>query len=265
MSFIQRSVLGLFLLLFFFFSSSSLIIGRTPLETAQDDYAYQFSKYRETQTKFQISKGAYEKFKTATSKNEAFFATKDYLNQVNILYTSYLLLIIEKGNYIDWSEATDLRNKTITLINEEFTFIEGQKENISKTQTLEELPPISKISDDRIKKLTIFKLYKILSLYELTEAKSALKNLETMSTDIENYISNKPTYNASVIANWRSEIENIKKISRENIKAAEIILLDTTENTASEKQFKDISIRSNEAKSNIKRSKKLFEEVLRIL
>lgn len=261
----KRHLIFLLVLLLFFLSFSPFVFGKTSLENARDDYTFQFAKYQEARTNYLQDKAGYEKFKTAISKNEVFISTKDYLLQVSKLYSSYLLLVKERGNEINWSGVQDQRDKTLKLIEEELASLSNFSNKTNSAQTLEELTALSASLSGQIQTQTLPKLYKVLSLYEITEAKATLHYLDTTSQDVEAYLSKNPPSNQSVIANWRTEIANIKSTANSFIQRADQTLAKTAENTAKPNEFAEISQRTNSAKDNLKRSKNLFQEILRLL
>lgn len=265
MSAFKRTALLALSFLLFASTLTPFVFGKTSLENARDDYTFQFAKYQEARTNYLQDKASYEKFKTAISKNEAFVSTKDYLLQVSKLYSSYLLLVKERGNEINWSGVQDLHDKTLKLIEEEQNFLTDYTNKINSAQTLEELTALAIELSDQNKNQTLPKLYKILSLYEITEAKATLHYLDTTSQDVEAYLSKNPPSNQSVIANWRTEIANIKSTANSFIQRADQTLAKTAENTAKPNEFAEISQRTNSAKDNLKRSKNLFQEILRLL
>jgi len=261
----KRHLLLPFVFLLFSFILTPLVFGKTALENARDDYTFQFTKYQEAKTNYLQDKAAYEKFKTAISKNEAFVSTKDYLLQVSKLYSSYLLLVKERGNQINWAGKENQRDKTLKLIDEDIAYLSDYTNRTKSAQTLEELTALSVDLSTQNKNKTLPKLYKVLSLYEVTETKSTLNYLNTTSQDVETYLSNNPSQNQSVIANWKTEIANIKNTTNSFIEKSEQILAKTGEDTAKYNEFEEISQRTNSAKSTMKRSQNLFQEILRLL
>ena len=261
----KKALLLLPAFLLFTLSFSPFVFGKTALENARDDYIYQFAKYQESKANYLQDKAAYEKFKTAISKNEAFVSTKDYLLQVSKLYSSYLLLIKESGNKINWSGVQDQRDKTLKLVEEELTYLSDFANKINSAQTLEELTALATDLSNQNKSVTLPKLYKVLSLYEIAEAKATLNYFDKTSQDVETYLNNNPSQNQSVIANWRTEISSIKNTANSFIQRSDQVMAKTAENTAKKNEFEEISQRTNSAKANLKRSKNLFEEILRIL
>lgn len=261
----KRTLVAILVLLLVSFSFSPFVFGKTALENAKDDYTFQFAKYQEAKTNYLQDKSAYEKFKTAISKNEAFVSTKDYLLQISKLYSSHLLLIEERGNEINWSGREDQRGKTLKLVEEELGFLNDFSTKTNSTQTLEELTAQAVNLSSQIQKQTLPKVFKILSIYEIAEAKASLDNLDSTTQVVESYLAKYPSQSQSVISNWRTEIDAIKNSANSSIQRAEQVIAKTAENTAKLNEFQEISLRTNSAKSNLKRSKNLFEEILRLL
>lgn len=242
-----------------------LVLAQESLEKAKADYAFQFSKYREIQKGYQSAKSQYESFKTATSKNEAFLKTKDYLVQIDNLLIAYVLLVNEGGSKVNWQSNAPPRAKITDSLQAEISYFQDNQKNVQAVQTLEDLPPLAKELKDHLEKTTFLKSYWALSTYELTQAKSTFDNFDKILNSLEQYISDKKLdQNNSVISNWRSEITRIKDQAKTNLDAAEKKYSQTKLESASKGEYQQISLYGIKVSQELKKSKILFEEVLRI-
>jgi len=254
------SVLSLFTFHF------SLTLAQTPLQKAQQDYTYQFSKYRDAQQNYTSSKATYESFKTATAKNDAFLKTKDYLTQIDNLYISYLLLVKEYSQEIDWTNSNDQRIKINQIFDDETSYLGQHQQKVKNVQVLEELPPLAKTLKDYIDKVYQPKINKILATYEITRTKSLLEEFKQLSLTLDDYVNSKySSSESSVLANWRSEIDNIVKSTNLNLDQANGKFAKIQEEKTSENDLKEISLLTSKANSQLQKSKSLFEEILRLL
>lgn len=243
----------------------SLLSAQTPLQKAQEDYSFQFTRYRDLHDKYLVSKSSYKSFKTVASKNEAYLATKNYLKQVDEVYIAYLLLVKEYGNNVDWQDDNPTREKIVSKIDEEMNFIRTYEQNIEGAKTLEELPTLAANLKEHILQVTLPTVYWIGSNYELTESKSASINFAALAQKINEKIVAKYLPQDSVFLNWQSEIAQVKTDSQAQIDRANEIFSKVKNEQISEGDFKQISLTANQGKDEIKKSQLLFEEILRIL
>ena len=240
---------------------------QAPLEKAQNDYTFQFTKYRDAQEKYVSAKSEYETFKTATAKNDAFVKTKDYETQINKLYTTYIALVQENGNAINFTSHGDDKNKADSILKSETDYFNDQNQKISRTKTLEELPPIAQEIKTHIETNLSLKVDKILSIYEVVETEAALDDFKSLSRILDRVVVFKlrAGETKSILNNWSSEIKDIQNKTEESIVKAREELGKTQEDRASDGELSNISEITKAAKSQLKRSQPLFEEVVRII
>ncbi len=240
--------------------------ARESLEKARSDYSFQFTKYRESQSAYLSAKSQYESFKTATSKNEAYLKTKDYLTQVDNLLIAYVLLLNEGGSKVNWQSNAPERVKITDSLQIEIVYFKDHQQKIQAAQTLEELPPLANELKDHLEKTTFLNSYKALSAYELTHANSAFGDFENIFNSLEQYISDrKIDQNNTVILNWRSEMTRIKEQTKKYLDEAAIKYSKTKDETASKGDWDQISQNSARSSQELKKSKVLFDEIIRIL
>lgn len=236
----------------------------TPLEKADSDYAYQYSKYVESHDNYVYAKSTYATFKTATAKNDAFQKTKDYLKQVHAVYISYLLLAKEIGNTFDWGENSKNKNDIARGLDTEISFFRENAKKIDTTQTLEELPAIAADLDNHIKKTADPKINGTLITYRLVETQTRIKQLTSLSAELDNFARNKlpkEKYD-TFFANWKSEIKKIQESAQKALDEANSITVNKT-------SFEDGDVLSTTNKTQsiqllLKQANTLFDEVLRL-
>lgn len=240
---------------------------QTPLERAQQDYNFQFTKYRDAQEVYTSAKASYESFKTATAKNDAYMATRDYLVQVDKLYLAYIALAKEYGNAIDFSKHGQDKNKVAQILDSQSAYINGHIQKINATKTLEQLPPLATELNDYLEGDFQFGFNKVLAIYEIVEAEATLNEFLTLSRILDRVVVFKlrSGETKSILANWSSEIKDIQTKSQASITLAREVLAKTPENTMSKGELDEISRIAKDAKQELKRSKPLFEEVARII
>lgn len=240
---------------------------QTPLEKAQSDYNFQFTKYRDAQEKYTSAKAEYESFKTATSKNTAFVNTRGYLVQSNKLYLAYISLIQENGNAINFTNHGDDKNKVNEILKNETDYFNANIQKINQTKTLEELPPMAKDLKTQFNDVFQLKLNKVLSIYEVVETEAALDDFVLLSRVLDRLVVFKlrAGETKSILNNWASEIKDIREKTEAGIAKARDNLTKTDPDTASTGQLQTITEIVNQAQTELKRSAPLFEEVARII
>src|SRR3989344_7949592 len=120
--------IGLFSLISY--GLSSAFAQTSSLEKAKSDYSFQFTKYREIQKVYQSIKSLYESFKTATSKNEAFLKTKDYLEQIDNLLIAYVLLVNEGGSKVNWQSNPPEHSKITQSLQVEISYFKDHHQRV---------------------------------------------------------------------------------------------------------------------------------------
>ena len=261
----------LVLLLIFFLSivngQWSIIFGQSPLDKARSDYTFQYTKYREAQNKYINARSSYLTFQTATAKNDAYLATGDYLVQIDNLYQAYLFLVNENGNSLGWQNSDISKDHINQIIDEEIAFFDNHRKKVKDAKTLEQLPDLATdLRSHRDKEFNL-KINKILATFEVIEAQSAIADFNKLARDLDKIITSKieKDQNQSILANWISEITNIKAKTQNYLTKAKELLEKTKEQTASGDELKDISSFAQLAKNELLRSKPLFKEVIGIL
>ncbi len=236
----------------------------SPLQKADNDYAFQYGKYVEAHNNYLSAKSSYATFKTAASKNDAYLKTKDYLKQVHAVYVSYLLLAKEIGNTFDWGENSQNKNDLAKNLDLEINAFQENSKKLNSTQTLEELPPIATDLDKHIKSTTSPLISATLITYRITEVKTRIKQMTSLSQQLDGYAKGRLTkekYDA-FFANWNTEIKKIQE-------SAQKTLDDTNSNLGSRTSFSDedvlfVTKATTTIFDKFKQANRLFEEVLRL-
>lgn len=253
-------------------SQLSVVVGQSPspasaLDKAQNDYTFQYTKYRDAQDKYLTAKETYNKFQTAVAKNDAFVKTKDYLLQVDQLYITFIGLTQETTNSINWGKSTSQKDAVAATLKEEISYLTNHKQKIQNTKTLEELPPLATELKTHIKETAELRLNKVFATFEVVETESALGDFTILSQILDRVVVFKlrAGETKSILANWASEIKDIRDKTTQKITPARTKLDETKEDTMSKNALEDITETAQSAKKELKRSKPLFEEVARIL
>jgi len=260
-------LLAIYSLLTINYSLAQSPVPLTALDKAQNDYTFQFTKYREAQNKYINARSSYLTFQTATAKNNAYLATSDYLLKIDDLYHAYLFLVNENGNSLGWQNSDISKDHINQIIDEEIAFFDNHRKKVKDAKTLEQLPDLATdLRSHRDKEFNL-KINKILATFEVIEAQSAIADFNKLARDLDKIITSKieKDQNQSILANWISEITDIKAKTQNYLTKAKELLEKTKEQTASGDELKDISSFAQLAKNELLRSKPLFKEVIGIL
>src|SRR3989338_5156621 len=184
-------LLAIYSLLTINYSLAQSPVPLTALDKAQNDYTFQFTKYREAQNKYINARSSYLTFKTATAKNNAYLATSDYLVQIDNLYHTYLFLVNENGNSLGWQNSDISKDHINQIIDEEIAFFDDHQKKVKDAKTLEQLPDLS--NDFKSHRDTEFslKINKILATFEVIEAQSAIADFNKIAGELDNIVTSK--------------------------------------------------------------------------
>ena len=245
----------------------SIAQTQSPLDKAQNDYTFQFTKYREAQNKYINARSSYLTFQTATAKNNAYIATSDYLLKIDNLYHTYLFLVNENGNSLGWQNSDIPKDQINQIIDNEIAFFDNHQKKVNDAKTLEQSTDLaSDLRSHRDKEFNL-KINKILATFEVVETQSAIADFNKLAGDLDQIIASKieKDQSQSILNNWISEIADIKAKTQNYLAKAKELLDKTKEQTASDGELKDISRFAQLAKNELLRSKSLFKEVIGIL
>lgn len=256
-----------FLIIIFSFLFQATAQTQTAIERAQGDYNFQFTKYRDTQDEYTKTKAAYLSFKTAVSKNDAYIAAKDYLIQIDQLYLVFLALVEEHGNALNFTKSSIPKDEVNNNIIAEKTYLLEHKQKAQNTKTLEEIPPLSDELETHVKEVLEKKLNKILATYQVVEAETTIEEFTSLSRILDRIVLFKirAGETKSILANWSTEVKDIQHKTTDKINAAKNELSNKKEATIEKRDLEKITDLSTEAQDELKRSKPLFEELIRII
>ena len=195
-----------------------ILLAATPLETAQSDYNFEFSKFRDAQDKYTRSKQSYISFKTAAAKDQAYIDSKAYLNQAINLELSYLALINEYINSLQWQNDKTHQQVVAALQSLKTAYLQ-QEQSINTSQTLEDLQSQATSLSQKQQQEIDPAVYWIIVNLELTRARQLQMEFEKLSTKLGQ--NQKAFPNATNLSNWQSEIQNISKASLAQIQEAQ--------------------------------------------
>jgi hypothetical protein len=152
-------------------------------------------------------------------------------------------------------------------LNDEISYLNEHKQNVQNTKTLEELPPLAAQLETHVKEVLELKVNKVLATFEVVETETALEDFSSLSRILDRVVVFKlqAGETRSILANWASEIKDIRDQTTEKISQARSDLDKITGDTLTKRGLGDISSAAEEAKTELKRSQPLFEEVVRIL
>lgn len=241
--------------------------AQTPLEKAQSDYNFQYTKYKDAQEKYITAKAAYISFNTAVSKNNAFVETKNYLTQIDQLYLIYILHLVENANALNWEKSPIGKDTAVNLLNLETTYITEHKQKVQNTKTLEELPPLAEELKVHIEDTFEERTNRVLATLEIVESQSMLEEFNSLSAILDRIVVFKlrAGETKSILANWASEIKDIRNDTNTKIQEALDTLAEQTDEGLRESALDEIADTAQDAQTELKRSKPLFEELARIL
>lgn len=245
----------------FFFTT----LAQNPIETAQKNLSNQFTKYRNSHEKYVTAKSAYETYQTALAKNDAFQATKEYLNDIDILYIAYIQLVSVYGDTINWENHLGDQNNATQILTTETNFFENHKQTIANTKNLEELPNVAINAKDHINANTTLDTNKLFANYLIVDAESFLGEFIYLSNTLESHaVENLPEEYNSFFENWKTEIDNIENETKSHLDKAR----EDYERFAGRfdhSSLVKVSTNTQNAKKTLEKTKKIFNEMLRIL
>lgn len=184
----------------------------TPLEKARDDYTFQTSKHQEARDKYLAAKTNHMAFNTATSKNEAFLKTREYLVQTHNVFITYLLLIDERSNKYDWGKGPFKKDDAHKKIQDEVKSLENLRTEAENLKTLEETVTYAQKLKGHVESATLPIAYTMLSQTDLAQLFEAQFDFTDNANKIETYAKEKiaPKDN-QLFLNWQSEVQSSKE------------------------------------------------------
>lgn len=251
-------ILSVFQLLFVS-SALSVVAGSSPLETAQQDYSFHYTKYRDTYEKHQSALSGYLSFKTATSKQQAFEKSKDYVLQVSSLYLAYNALIREYSNSFVWDNNQEKYDALISKLDAIDAYLGQTQKQLQETKTLEEVSLISSQVKDKLEKEFDFDFYHIFAQYEFISASNLFDDFKKLVSSLS-----KDGETSIIILNWKSEIADIEQKAQKSLDDAQAKLNLFKDRKVSEGDLHNVQNDTAAAIKQLSRSKSLFREAVKI-
>lgn len=253
-------------------SSSIHAQSQTDVETqrlaqAQQDYSYQFSKYEDCHNHYITDRSAYLAFQTTISKNNAFLTTKDCLTKIYDVYVAYIRYIKEQGNAFTWNKNDTEKDQIFKTLDDEITYFQNNQPQVAKLQTLEDTVTYAADLKTHVTKTTYLVVQKALATYEVAESEAALENFTNLSAEIKTFVIsriNQSQY-SSFLANWDSEIADIKTNSENYNSQAREALSVFKPTIYDSDSINSISSITSKTKGELKRSKGIFAEILKLI
>lgn len=260
------SLMILFLNLSLITHYSSLINAQTPLDQAKKDYTEKTSSLSSAKSAYITAKSSYQSFGTATAKAEAFAKTKDYLASVDRLLNSYLALVAEYGNQTRWQSSSFDKAASDQVIADQITFIQDHLKKVQNSQTLEELLPLSTDLKTQLDKVTQPKINKVIETYDIAQTESIFASFINVSQLLNQFVEKRITsQNHTLLVNWRSEINDIREKTLTNLSLSKVSYQKIKDDSFNSHQIKQTDEILERAKTELKRSKSLFEEMVKII
>jgi hypothetical protein len=251
------SIALIFAVSYLLHTTNYILHAASPLETAQSDYNFEYSKFRDAQDKYTNSKQSYISFKTAAAKDQAYVDSKAYLNQTINLYLSYLSLVNEYVNGVQWQNDQTHQQILNSLQNLKSTYLQ-QEQLINVSQTLEDLQGNAAALSQKQQVEMNPAIYWIIANLELARTQQLQQEFETLSAKL---VQNTKAFpNSTSLSNWQSEIQKISKNSQEQIHAAEKQMERITPDRASEGDAQSVANTLSLSREELKTAKPFFTQ-----
>lgn len=258
----------IFLLLFSLITHhfSLTLAQQSPLNEAKANYTAQLTKYNIANENYITAKSNYISFQTASAKGEAFTKTKEYLSQVDELLLVYMRLVEEYGENSKWQNASFDKSTLDGVLDEQIILIEDHKNQVQQTETLEQLPPLAKGLKEQLDNSTIPKINKIIVTFDIAQTEYVFSRFGDVSQSTSDFVQTRINpANNTLFLNWQSEIADIKDKTANNLDLAKQNHQKIKEDKNNSFQIKQTNQIIQRAKDELKRSKNLFEEMLRVI
>ncbi len=239
---------------------------QSPLDEAKASYTAQLTKYNNAKEDYVTAKANYASFQTASAKGEAFTKTKEYLSQVDHLLIVYMQLVKEYGENTRWQNVSFDKSQTDGILADQINIIQAHKQELDNTQTLEELPPLAKELKDKLDNSTIPKINKIIVTFDIAQTEYVFSRFVDVSQTTNDLVQKRiGPANYTLLLNWQSEIADIKDKTATNLSLAKQSYQKIREDKNNPYQIQQTDQITQRAKVELKRSKNLFEEMLRVI
>jgi len=198
---------------------------------AYQDYLYQFDRYRQTYSDFQLARDTYLKYHSLTSQTAAVSATQTMMTQRNLLLRSYLLFLNEKLNEnqgLGFATKQYYREK----LQQEIAFLDAQNQQIAELTSIDEATNISKLLETHYVALhiTIRQTIIALTMGKLLRLSMAFdQNLQTAQALVSDNTTVLSPEKVGIINRWLIQIQNTRSLYQQQLD--EITTFSTTKFT----------------------------------
>ena len=245
---------------------SSLVLGQSPLELSKENYSLQLTKLNDAHEAYITAKSNYLSFKSATAKNDAFIKTKEYLHQVDELLTLYLKLVRSFSDNANWQSSNFSKEEQNNIIQEESAFVSDHQAKIDKATTLEELTPLAKDLKTHLEESTNPRINKIIVTLDIVQTQSTSEKFNQLSARVNEFVASRiKADNKSLLINWQSETANIKEKTQNNLNLVLQSFTKIKDDRNNLYQVAQTLKVNKQAKDELKKSKDLFEEMLKVI
>ncbi len=237
------------------------------LDQALQDYSYQFSKYEDCHNKYITDRSTYLSFQTATAKNTAFLTTKDCLSKVYNVYVAYLRYVKEQGNTFNWNKKDAEKNQIFKTLDDEIANYQNNQKNVDTLQTLDDTVPYAADLKIYVTKTTYPIVLKALATYDVAESEAALENFVNLSQDLRTFVTSRidEKQYASFLANWDTEVANIRSTSQSSNADARKALDKIKPTSNDPTTLAGIDKATATTKDQLERAKNIFSEILKTI
>ncbi len=260
----KSQIISLIAALYVVVSQFSPALSITPLEQAQNDYTYQITKYQETKDAYQTASSNFKTYKTATAKNEAFAKTKTYLVQVKNVYFSYINLVKERTNSVNWDHSAYKKDDVTTPLNTQIEELAKEEKKVRDAQTLEDLTPVFKELTSVIEAKIVPQVFRALATSDIAQVEDLSWQLDQNSQKVDDYIKDRYSqHDTQLYLNWKTEVGATKSKIATNIEKYKTTLANSnvyTDNVAIGTNFK---FDTSEARQTLKSTKQLIRELIK--
>lgn len=247
-------------------SHFSLLKAQTTIDAAKENYSIQLTRYNDTKESYITAKSNYIAFKSATSKSEAFLKTKDYLISVDELLLTYIELVRSFGNSTKWQSSSFNKENIDNILDQESSIIKDLKNKVNQTTTLEESIPVSRELKNQLGNSTSPKINKIIVTFDIAQTESTFAKFNQLSVYLNEFVKSRiKPQNQAILANWQSETVDIQEKTQKNLDLAKESYQKIRDDRNNQFQIQQTSKINTLAKDELKRSKNLFEEMLKII
>jgi hypothetical protein len=245
--YLYQIYLSLFLFIFLFFLKQlSLAIS---FDRAQQDYLYNLERYQKKHEEYIRFKGAYVKYGTLSTRDEAVASGKDFLKRRAELIRTYLIML--RSKMVETSPSNFLlQDKLLTDIDSMILFFDQYQNRVKPVQTVAEFNNLSKEFDDQFPTVKSIR-YRVLAVLLLKKEYLLLEEAERLKSLTFSELESRGIY-AQQVAIWKEKVIQKLEKSRSFYNSATGSLEKLDQQDFNKYQF-------NREWGNLNRSAKMFK------